>query len=34
MDRIDLAKDRDQERALVKIVINLGVPLNEGNLTS
>jgi hypothetical protein len=31
VDRIHLAKDRDQQRGLVKIVINLGVPLNEGN---
>jgi hypothetical protein len=34
MDRIHLAKDRDQQRALVKIVIYLRVPINEGNLTS
>jgi len=34
VDRIHLAKDRDQQRALVKIATDLGVPLNEGNLTS
>jgi len=34
VDRIHLAKDRDQQRALVKIVKNLGVPMNEGSLTS
>jgi hypothetical protein len=34
VDRIHLAKNRDQQWALVKIVINLGVPLNESNFTS
>jgi hypothetical protein len=31
VDRIHLAKDRDQQQALVKTVMNLGVPLNYGN---
>jgi hypothetical protein len=31
MDWIDLAKDRNRWRALVKVVINLRVLYNEGN---
>ena len=31
MDWIDLAEDRDRWRALVSVVMNLRVPLNEGN---
>jgi hypothetical protein len=34
MDRIQPAKYMDQRRALVKILINLGVPRNAGNFTS
>jgi hypothetical protein len=30
MDRIDLAQDRDQGRALVNMVMNLHVPENAG----
>jgi hypothetical protein len=31
MDWIDLAEDRDKCRTLVNAVMNLWVPLNEGN---
>jgi hypothetical protein len=34
MDWIDLAEDRDQWRALMKMVMNLRVPLNAGNFLS
>lgn len=34
VDRIHLAKDRDLQQTLVKTVMNLGVLLNYGNLTS
>jgi hypothetical protein len=30
MDRIDLAQDRDRRRAVLKAVMNLGVPYNAG----
>jgi hypothetical protein len=34
MDWIDLAKDRDQQRSLVSMVMNLWVPLNAGKFLS
>jgi hypothetical protein len=34
MDWIDLAKDRDQWRALLNTVMNLRVPLNVGKFLS
>jgi hypothetical protein len=34
MDWIDLAKDRDQWRALVSTVMNLRVPFNAGKFLS
>jgi hypothetical protein len=34
LDRIRLAADRDQWRALVNTVMNLGVPYNVGNFLS
>jgi hypothetical protein len=34
VERIDLAQDRDQRKALVKAVMNLHVPQNPGNFLS
>jgi hypothetical protein len=34
MNRIDLVEDRDQRRALVNKIMNLGVPQNDGKFFS